>query len=127
MRKKRNLANSTSNADPYRDEVDLELIDLDHEETGRKSLNQENPGQVLVNFQLIGSANYLSWKNSMIGALTAKDKLQYISEDQEDYEEGTSGFRRWKKYDCLVTSWILNSVSKDLVEAFTYVTSSSEL
>lgn len=34
-----------------------------------------------------------------------------------------NGFR----VDCMMISWILNSISKDIVEAFLYITSSKEL
>lgn len=69
----------------------------------------------------------MSWKNSITRALTAKGKLKYIFEDQADYEEGTNEYQKWKRIDCLVTNWILNSVSKELAEAFTYFNSAAKI
>ena len=33
----------------------------------------------------------------------------------------------WKKVDCIVFSWILNSISKEIVESFIYVESTRAL
>lgn len=42
-------------------------------------------------------------------------------------EEDTDEFERWIKIDCMVQSWILNSISREIVDAFLYITSAQEL
>ncbi|KAL2228354.1 UNVERIFIED_CONTAM: hypothetical protein Sindi_1815100 [Sesamum indicum] len=86
----------------------------------------ENPGMCLVSSVLNGK-NYLSWSRSIDVALGAKMKLSFISgkslkphEDADDYEQSI-------RNDCMVTSWILNSKSKDIVKSFLYVNSAREL
>uniref|UniRef100_A0A2C9VDI3 Retrotransposon Copia-like N-terminal domain-containing protein n=1 Tax=Manihot esculenta TaxID=3983 RepID=A0A2C9VDI3_MANES len=36
-------------------------------------------------------------------------------------------FEQWQKVDSMVISWILNSISKEILEAFLYTTTSHEL
>lgn len=73
----------------------------------------------LVSSVLTGN-NYLAWSRSIKFALGAKIRLGFIngkcicpSEDSPDYEQ-------WVRVDCIVTSWILNWIAKDIVEAFLY-------
>ncbi|KAL0385500.1 UNVERIFIED_CONTAM: hypothetical protein Sradi_2944300 [Sesamum radiatum] len=40
---------------------------------------------------------------------------------------GSATFEQWRRVDLMVTSWIWNSISKEIVEAFMYVASSREL
>ncbi|WCJ43065.1 hypothetical protein M5689_023829 [Euphorbia peplus] len=86
----------------------------------------ENPGLILVPTQLTGN-NFLSWRTSMIRALIVKEKLHFVDGSEEIPDEGTREFKRWKRNDCLVTAWILNTVSKDVAEGFNYATSAAQL
>lgn len=117
--------NQRHNGDPFVDEI--ESSEEENRGSRTKDSGYENPGLVLSSITLIDSNNYLSWKNSLIRALTAKDKERYVLDDIEDLEQGSAAYRKWKKCDCLVTSWILNTISKDLAEGFEYVSSSREL
>ncbi|KAG8660311.1 hypothetical protein MANES_02G144450v8 [Manihot esculenta] len=67
--------------------------------------SSDHPGLVLVSSPLTGD-NYLSWSRSMLIALRAKDKLGFI--------DGKC------RVDSAVASWILNAISKQIVEAFIY-------
>ncbi|KAL0313534.1 UNVERIFIED_CONTAM: hypothetical protein Sradi_5752700 [Sesamum radiatum] len=86
----------------------------------------DHPGMVLVSAPLTGN-NYLNWSFGINRALRAKMKLGFI--------DGTSGkpnanrphFEQWIRVDRMVTTWILNSISKDIVEAFMYTKSSRNL
>ncbi|KAK4404292.1 hypothetical protein Sango_0797800 [Sesamum angolense] len=40
---------------------------------------------------------------------------------------GSKKFEQWRRVDLMATSWLWNSISKDLVEAFTYASTSREL
>ncbi|KAL2228667.1 UNVERIFIED_CONTAM: hypothetical protein Sindi_1846900, partial [Sesamum indicum] len=59
--------------------------------------------------------------------LTAKTKMSFISKDAEIPERNTKEFEQWIKVDSMVTSWILNSISRDIVESFMYTKTSKEL
>ncbi|XP_073112179.1 uncharacterized protein [Elaeis guineensis] len=60
-------------------------------------------------------------------ALKAKDKLGFINGKCVMHDVETPLFEKWQRVDSMVLSWILNSISKDLVEAFLYVTTVCEL
>ena len=88
--------------------------------------SSDHPGMQLVSTPLTGN-NYLSWSRSMRIAMGAKLKLGFIDGRIQKPEEGTDEFDRWIRVDYMVTSWILNSIAKDIVEAFIYTTSAKEL
>lgn len=88
--------------------------------------NSDSPSMILVSASLNGT-NYLSWSRSMVIALSAKDKLGFINGKIEKPKVDSENFEKWQRVDCMVISWILNAISKDLVEAFLYATSAREL
>ncbi len=55
----------------------------------------------LVSVPLTGD-NYLSWRRSIILALGARDKMDYISESFEAPEVGDKEYKNWKRQDCVV-------------------------
>ncbi|KAL0298753.1 UNVERIFIED_CONTAM: hypothetical protein Sradi_6535100, partial [Sesamum radiatum] len=42
-------------------------------------------------------------------------------------DENYDDFEKWMRVDCMVTSWLLNSISKDIVDAFLYSASAHDL
>ncbi|KAL0383202.1 UNVERIFIED_CONTAM: hypothetical protein Scaly_0607500 [Sesamum calycinum] len=54
-------------------------------------------------------------------------KLGFINGKTIKPKENSEEYEQWIKNDCLVTSWILNFISKEIVEAFLYTTSAQEL
>ena len=88
--------------------------------------NSDHPGMVLVTAPLT-ETNYLTWSRSMKIALGAKLKLGFIDGRITMPEEGSNEFEIWTRVNYMVTSWILNSISKDIVESFLYLTSAKEL
>lgn len=81
---------------------------------------------VLVSTPLT-SNNYLSWNRFMKIALRAKAKLWFINGKYKMPDEDSLDFDQWNRVNYMVTSWILNSISKEIVEAFLYTTSTREL
>ncbi|KAL0462716.1 UNVERIFIED_CONTAM: hypothetical protein Slati_0159200 [Sesamum latifolium] len=86
----------------------------------------ENPGMCLVS-SLLNGKNYLSWSRSIRIALGAKMKLSFINGKSTKPEEDLDQYEQWVRNDCMVTSWILNSISKEIVESFLYINSAREL
>ncbi|XP_037491658.1 uncharacterized protein LOC119369368 [Jatropha curcas] len=60
-------------------------------------------------------------------ALKARDKYEFVTGEEQEPVAGSPLRKRWQRIDNLVTSWILNSISKDLVEAFLYYQTSKDL
>lgn len=96
------------------------------ESEGLKLQNSDHPGMSLVSTPLDGN-NYLSWSRAIKIALGAKMKLNFINGRCERPSEDADIFEQWQRVDCMVTSWILNSISKQIVEAFLYTTTAREL
>lgn len=86
----------------------------------------DHPGMLLVQNPLTGN-NYLPWSQSMKIALGANVKLGFINGQIKVPAENSAQFEQWKRVDCMVISWILNSISKDIVEAFLYANTAKEL
>lgn len=82
--------------------------------------NSDNPRMVLVTAFLTDS-NFLTWSRSVRRALAAKNKLGFINGSiTEQAEEPNRG--KWKRVDEMVISWIINSMTKEIVETFVYCT-----
>lgn len=59
--------------------------------------------------------------------LGVKSKLEFIDGTCFKPNEGSKDVEKSKRVDYMVTSWILNSISKEIVEAFLYTSSSLQL
>ncbi|KAJ8764832.1 hypothetical protein K2173_010297 [Erythroxylum novogranatense] len=88
--------------------------------------NTENPGAVLVT-ALFNGNNYLTWSKAMMIALCAKDKLSFIYGTCTQPMEDRALQSRWKSADSMVKSWILNSMVKELSDAFLSFSTAKEL
>ncbi|KAL2241041.1 UNVERIFIED_CONTAM: hypothetical protein Sindi_0745300 [Sesamum indicum] len=71
--------------------------------------------------------NYLSWARSIKIALGARRRLGYIDGTQTKSMEDKEAIEQWQKNDYMVVSWILNSISKEIAEAFLYAESARDL
>ncbi|KAK9167857.1 hypothetical protein Scep_003048 [Stephania cephalantha] len=88
--------------------------------------NSDHPGMVLVSNSLTGF-NYISYSRAMTIALGAKTKLGFADGSCLKQADEDPLLKRWIKVDYMVTSWILNSISKEIVEVFLYISSSYTL
>ena len=80
----------------------------------------------LVSVPLNGN-NYLSQVRSINFALGAKQKVGFIDGTCQKPTEDKNEIEQWQKTNCMVIYLILNSILKDIVEAFLYTTSAREL
>lgn len=88
--------------------------------------NSDHPGMNLISSVLTGN-NYMTWSRSIKIALGSKKKLGFIDGRCKKPREDEANYDQWLKADCMVRSWILNSIAKDIVEAFLYVNIAKEL
>ncbi|KAL2241477.1 UNVERIFIED_CONTAM: Retrovirus-related Pol polyprotein from transposon TNT 1-94 [Sesamum indicum] len=86
----------------------------------------DHPGVVMVSAVLTGN-NYFAWSRAVRRALTAKMKLDFVDGTAVRPPGNTDDFKRWNRIDSMVTTWILNCMTKELAESFMYVSSSREL
>lgn len=71
---------------------------------------------VLVTQSLVGASNYLSWSKAMHLALSGKNKLSFINGTIKKPEGALLG--AWQCNNDIITSWIINSVSKNIATRY---------
>ncbi|KAH0738712.1 hypothetical protein KY290_037417 [Solanum tuberosum] len=86
----------------------------------------DNPGAMLVPVQFTG-LGYRSWRRSVLRSLSVKNKLGFITGECSRPRSDHHTYRQWERCDDIVTSWILNSLSKEIADSVEYVQNSAEL
>ena len=82
----------------------------------------DHPGLVLVSHQLTGP-NFHTWRRAMTMALTAKNKLVFVNGTLPRPISTDLVFTVWSRCDSMVSSWILNAVSKEIADSLLYLDS----
>ncbi|XP_019256773.1 PREDICTED: morphogenetic regulator of filamentous growth protein 1-like [Nicotiana attenuata] len=86
----------------------------------------DSPGMILVSVPFDGTG-YRSWRRSALRALSVKNKLGFITGELRKPSSDSPQFRLWERCDNMVTSWILNSLAKEISDSVEYVNGSVEL
>ncbi|XP_021598916.1 uncharacterized protein LOC110604943 [Manihot esculenta] len=86
----------------------------------------DHPGMSLVSAPLLGS-NFRSWSRVIRIVLGVKMKLGFVEGTSSAPSKDSEGYEQWKRCDFMVTSWILNSISKELVDGFIYTASARDI
>ncbi|XP_015166316.1 uncharacterized protein [Solanum tuberosum] len=86
----------------------------------------DSPGMTLVHTTLDGNG-YGAWRRSMLIALSAKNKLGYIEGSSLVPAPESTDFKLWSRCNDIVTSWLLNSLSKEIAGSVIYSKSAKEL
>uniref|UniRef100_A0A0V0IKK6 Putative ovule protein n=1 Tax=Solanum chacoense TaxID=4108 RepID=A0A0V0IKK6_SOLCH len=86
----------------------------------------DNPGAKLVPVQFAG-IGYRSWRRSVLRSLSVKNKLGFINGDCPRPQSNHPSYRQWERCDDIVTTWILNSLSKEIADSVEFIMSSAEL
>ncbi|KAM3202137.1 hypothetical protein P3L10_029761 [Capsicum annuum] len=85
------------------------------------------PGSSLVPIQLTGSENYALWSRSMRIGLLGKSKLGFVDgrHTKEKFEPAL--YDLWEKCNAIVLSWIMISVSKELLSGIVYASNAQKV
>ncbi|XP_070017766.1 uncharacterized protein [Nicotiana sylvestris] len=86
----------------------------------------DNPGIALVPIPFDGFG-YHSLRRGVMRSLSGKNKLDFINGDCKKLDPDSSSYRLWERCDDMVTSWILNSLAKEIANSVEYVTDAIEL
>ncbi|KAL0379085.1 UNVERIFIED_CONTAM: hypothetical protein Sradi_3214000 [Sesamum radiatum] len=86
----------------------------------------ENTSMIMISAPLNGN-NWLTWSRSVRIALEGRDKLGYIDGSITKPTEGSMDYKQWRIVDSIVRTWILGTISKDIVNAFLYSPSARSL
>ncbi|XP_019232969.1 PREDICTED: uncharacterized protein LOC109213609 [Nicotiana attenuata] len=86
----------------------------------------DNPGALLVSV-LFDGIGYRSWRCSVLRGLPVKNKLGFMSGECKQPNPQSPTYRQWERCDNMVTSWILNSLSKEIADSVEYASDVVEL
>ncbi|XP_009769071.1 uncharacterized protein [Nicotiana sylvestris] len=86
----------------------------------------ESTGSMLV-LGLFDGSGYRSWRRGVLRALSVKNKVGFINVKCRKPEPQDPSYDQWECCDDMVTSWILNSISKDSANSLQYVNDAQEL
>ncbi|KAL0313240.1 UNVERIFIED_CONTAM: hypothetical protein Sradi_5723300 [Sesamum radiatum] len=86
----------------------------------------DHPRMVMI-FAPLNGRNWLSWSRSIRIALEGREKLGFIDGSCAKPADGSAELRQWRNTDSMVWTWILNTISKDIVNAYLYVPSAHAL
>ncbi|XP_059302221.1 uncharacterized protein LOC132054188 [Lycium ferocissimum] len=81
----------------------------------------------LVN-NLFDGRGYQEWKRSILLALSAKNKLGFITGPQaiQPYSN-SANWQSWSRCNDMVTAWLLNSLTKEVADSVMYSSTAKEL
>ena len=86
----------------------------------------DSPGSNLVSMVLTGD-NYNSWSRAMTIALSAKNKMGFVTGDIQKPQSTDVTYTPWVRVNNMILSWILNSIHQDLVPTVLYTESVAEV
>ncbi|XP_060202435.1 uncharacterized protein LOC132630853 [Lycium barbarum] len=87
--------------------------------------SSDSPGMALVN-NLFDGRGYQGWKRSVLIALSAKNKLGFITGAHLPPDSTSPDLQPWSRCNDMVTSWPLNSLSKDNADSVIYSRTTKE-
>ncbi|XP_059315436.1 uncharacterized protein LOC132066058 [Lycium ferocissimum] len=88
--------------------------------------SSDSPGTNLVNTVFDGRG-FPGWRRSILIALTAKKKLGFINGTCKSPDPESPAFLQWTSCNDMVTAWLLNSLTKKIVDSVMYSTSAKEI
>ncbi|XP_075084943.1 uncharacterized protein LOC142168183 [Nicotiana tabacum] len=89
--------------------------------------DSDMPGAALISLKLTGPENYTLWSRAMKVALLVKNKLGFVDDTclKSSYRGELAA--QWDKYNAVVLSWLISTVSSELVPSIMYVASARKV
>lgn len=88
--------------------------------------SSDSPGMALVNNPFDGKG-YQDWKRTLLIALSAKNKTGFISRSCAAPDPNSKDYQSWSRSNDMVTSCLLNSLSREIADSVIYSRSAKEL
>ncbi|KAL0420843.1 UNVERIFIED_CONTAM: hypothetical protein Slati_3107200 [Sesamum latifolium] len=96
-------------------------------ESGNLRVQELGHHEMVMISALLNGNHYLSWSRSMRIAFEGHDKLGYIDRTCAKPADDSADLRQCRIINSMVRTWILNTLSKDIVNAYLYATSARSL
>ncbi|XP_060210247.1 uncharacterized protein LOC132637121 [Lycium barbarum] len=88
--------------------------------------SSDSPGMSLVNF-IFDGRGFQGWRKTILIALSAKNKLGFINGTCKMPNVDAPDYQAWSRCNDMVTSWLLNSLSKDIADNIIYSKAARDL
>ncbi|KAL5562858.1 hypothetical protein UlMin_032605 [Ulmus minor] len=88
--------------------------------------NGDHPGLNLVSNPLNG-ANFHTWHRAMLMALNAKNKIGFVDGTISIPLSTDLIFNAWSRCNSMISSWIINAVTRDIADSLLYLDSVYEI
>ncbi|XP_006586460.1 uncharacterized protein [Glycine max] len=86
----------------------------------------ENPAVALVS-PVLDSSNYHSWSRSMITALSAKNKVEFVNGKALEPLKSDRTYGAWSRCNNIVVSWLVHSVSISIRQSVLWMDRAEEI
>ncbi|XP_062120616.1 uncharacterized protein LOC133834861 [Humulus lupulus] len=126
---RKNANRSNSNEDSNQFSV-LDDHSRSHNDDPRRPYylsTSDHPGANVVPKILTGSNNYITWRRSMMVALLARNKVQFVNGKLPQPYEEDEDFDMWNRCNSLVISWMLHVVTPNIVDSIMYMETTSAI
>ncbi|KAF7801875.1 Retrovirus-related Pol polyprotein from transposon TNT 1-94 [Senna tora] len=75
---------------------------------------------VLITGHKLNGHNYLQWRQSVYMFICGKGKDDYLTGAAKAPDQNTSAHKKWKAEDHMVMSWLVNSMTTEVVETYAW-------
>uniref|UniRef100_A0A0R0GLZ3 Retrotransposon Copia-like N-terminal domain-containing protein n=1 Tax=Glycine max TaxID=3847 RepID=A0A0R0GLZ3_SOYBN len=86
----------------------------------------ENPSTALVS-PVLDSTNYRSWSRSMITALSAKNKIEFVDGSALEPLKTDRTYGAWHRCNNMVVSWIVHSVATSIRQSILWMDKAEDI
>ncbi|XP_071740828.1 uncharacterized protein [Rutidosis leptorrhynchoides] len=89
--------------------------------------SSDQPGQNFVGDNLLNDGNYSDWKNEMMNALFAKNKIGFVDGSIPKPSEGSKDLMNWQRCNAMVRGWLVNSMVKEIKNSVKYAATARDI
>ncbi|KAL0437102.1 UNVERIFIED_CONTAM: hypothetical protein Sradi_0418100 [Sesamum radiatum] len=93
----------------------IRVSDAAQHEKDALYLHPSEHSSLALTSALLDGTNFLAWQRAVYVSLGTKMKLGFINGSFPCPAVGSTSYEQWRRVDLTVTSWIWNSMSKDIV------------
>ncbi|KHN28850.1 hypothetical protein glysoja_033905, partial [Glycine soja] len=86
----------------------------------------ENPANALVS-TVLDPTNYNSWSRSMLIALSAKNKIEFIDGSIQKCASNHPLHAAWRRCNNMVVSWLVHSVSPSIRQSILWMDNAKDI
>lgn len=98
-----------------------------HGEEDPYYLHSSDHSALVLVTELLTETNYIPWSKSMLKALETREKQGFINGDITEPPSISPLYKKWKRANASVVSWILNSMTKDIAHGFIFAENAKTL